>query len=145
MAKKKSPSSTRDASPIARPFLDPQYSRPALSSFRPKPIDLDRRYFRPDESTRPPTTHSPLAARITLQVIKVRQRRRAFHAKLDKYTNPFHYPKTYLRTRLGFSVPRRIEACIRRGVRKEVLHAKRKTGKSGQRKPHRNFWSAISC
>lgn len=151
MARKKSKSSTRDATPTS---LGPP---PALSNYnhlrnpfnitpRPAiPIDLDRRLFRPDESTRPPTTHSSLASRVVLKIITVRQKRRQFHAKIDKYTNPFHYPKTYLRTRLGFSVSRRVETCIRRKIRKEVIFAKRKNGKGGQRKPRRNFWSAIAC
>lgn len=149
----KSKHRTRDASHIASSTaLGEKYSHlknpynitPAAVQYR-EALGLDRRLYRPDKSTRPPTHRSPLAARVTLQVIKVRQRRRQFHAKLDKYTNPFHKPKTYLRTRLGFSLPRRIEACIRRSVRKEVIHAKRHAGKGGQKKPIRNFWSAISC
>lgn len=143
----KSKPRTRDASHIAssRPFTYNQHfdnlAAAALWGDEPK---LDRRQWRPDESTRPPTTRPSRFARVVETVIKVRQRRRQFHARLNKF-NPAYQIRSALRTRLGFSVPRRLEVCLRRSVRKEVMHAKRKSGKAGQRKPIRNFWSAISC
>lgn len=139
---KKSKSSTRGASHTASSAALETGNRP---EFR-KRVELyyDRRLFKPDESTRPPTAKKPLYARVALQVIHVRQKRRQFHAKLQTF-NPLYHARSAIRTRLGFSVPRRLEVCIRRGIRKEVIHATRKAGKAGQRKPVRNFWSAISC
>lgn len=143
---------TRDASPIASHaalgdkyphFKNPYNLTPAAVQFR-EATGLDRRRFRPDKSTRPPTFNRSQFARVALQIVKVRQKKRVFHGKLQKYNPEYHF-KSHLRKRLGFSVPRRIEACIRRWTRKEVLFAKRKTGKSGQKKPHFNFWSALSC
>jgi len=46
---------------------------------------------------------------------------------------------------IGFALPRKVLICIRRKRRKEVLHARRKTGKSGQKRPVRNFYSKIKC
>lgn len=105
----------------------------------------DRRTFRPDRTTRAPSSGPQFAARIVSTAITVRRRQRRFHGIIASYTDPLYHPKRYLRQRLGFSIPRRLEVCIRRKVRKEVIFAKRKAGKGGQRKPIRNFWSAISC
>jgi hypothetical protein len=45
----------------------------------------------------------------------------------------------------AFRVPEEVAVCVRRKIRKEVLHAIRKAGKVGQRRPKRNFTSQISC
>lgn len=47
--------------------------------------------------------------------------------------------------RLAFSVPHEVLTCIRRKQRKQVLFAKRKAGKSGQKKPKWNDESYIRC
>lgn len=44
----------------------------------------------------------------------------------------------------AFEIPRSTLVCVRRAVRKEVLHAKRKAGKA-VRRPKRNALSAVSC
>lgn len=46
---------------------------------------------------------------------------------------------------LHFSVPQDVLVCVRRKKRKEVLHALKKTGKSGQKRPRRNYYSDIHC
>ena len=46
---------------------------------------------------------------------------------------------------LGFSDSRKVLTCVRRTVRKQVLHALGKTGKSGQKKPKWNETSYIHC
>lgn len=47
---------------------------------------------------------------------------------------------------LKFAVPRRVLICIRRKERREVLHAKRFTGRgSGGGAKRRNMWSMIKC
>lgn len=48
-------------------------------------------------------------------------------------------------TRLQFSSPFRVLVCVRRKIRKEVLHAFRKTGKGGQKRPLRTRYRDISC
>lgn len=35
--------------------------------------------------------------------------------------------------------------CVRRRVRKEVLHALKKTGRGGQKSPRWNAWSQVHC
>lgn len=54
-------------------------------------------------------------------------------------------PKTYLPHKLAVKVPRRALLCIKRGLRKEILHATNKTGKSGQQKPRFTQHSQYRC
>ena len=54
-----------------------------------------------------------------------------------KRTGPAH--------RVQFAQPKNVLVCVRRNVRKQVLHALNKTGQSGQRRPRRNEHSEISC
>lgn len=44
-----------------------------------------------------------------------------------------------------FSAPQNVLICVRRKIRKEVMHAFKKAGKTGQRRPRRNAYSSISC
>lgn len=46
---------------------------------------------------------------------------------------------------IAFSAPAETLVCVRRRRRKEVLFAKRKTGKGGQRRPRRSKWSNYKC
>lgn len=46
---------------------------------------------------------------------------------------------------VGFVEPHRVLVCVRRTVRKQVMHAMGKAGKRGQKKPRRNAYSEISC
>jgi hypothetical protein len=46
---------------------------------------------------------------------------------------------------IGFSAPNKVLICVRRNIRKEVLHALNKTGKGGQNPPRRNSYSNIYC
>lgn len=47
--------------------------------------------------------------------------------------------------RVGFQAPDRVLICVRRQRRKEVLFAKNKTGRVGQKTPRFNFYSSVSC
>jgi len=47
--------------------------------------------------------------------------------------------------RIGFIDPARVLVCVRRNVRREVLHAKRKTGRRGQKRARWNQWSRVRC
>ena len=53
--------------------------------------------------------------------------------------------RTTHRLQESFIVPEKVLTCARRKRRTEVLHALKKTGKGGQRKPRRNSTSHISC
>lgn len=44
-----------------------------------------------------------------------------------------------------FRVPNLVAVCVRRKVRKEVLHAQRKTAKGAGSQRKRNIWSGIKC
>lgn len=47
--------------------------------------------------------------------------------------------------RLGFDSPHRVIICLRRKIRKHVLHALGKTGKGGQKRPIRTQYSKFHC
>lgn len=80
----------------------------------------DRRLYKPDARTRPPAASPQRAARVK--------------AKPNRFNG------------LQFSIPNRVAICIRRKIRREVMHALklRKKG-AGSRNRRRNFWSRISC
>lgn len=46
---------------------------------------------------------------------------------------------------VGFEKPREVALCVRRQQRREVLHARRKTGKRGQKKPVWSYYSRVRC
>ena len=145
---KKSKSSTRGAAASSTiGGLKTDYTHlqnPYNITPRPAVLDHDRRLYKPDRTTRPPTNQPPVFARLAIKVVKVKSAKRQFHAKINRF-NPLYRARSHVRKVIGFSVSRRLEACIRRKVRKQVLFAKGKAGKAGQKKPIRNFWSAIRC
>lgn len=51
----------------------------------------------------------------------------------------------YPSARIGFEQPRRVLVCVRRQVRREVLHARGVAGSRGLRAAVRNVYSSISC
>lgn len=48
-------------------------------------------------------------------------------------------------SKIGFQYPKKVLICVRRKMRKQVLHALKKTGKKGQRRPKFNWYSKIRC
>jgi len=46
---------------------------------------------------------------------------------------------------IAFQAPAQTLVCVRRRTRQQVLHAKRKTGKGGQRKSRWRKWSTVRC
>ena len=48
-------------------------------------------------------------------------------------------------TQMRFIAPKEVITCLRRKQRKEVMHAIKKAGKSGQKRPTRNQLSNIKC
>lgn len=126
MAKKKSKSGPRRDTPdiASEPFLP----RPLVVVPAPRlspsvlPDLEDRRRFNPTKTVTPPKSIRKDQARLT--------HRQTRYFKNDP---------------IKFADPTRIALCARREIRKEVLHAKKIAGRSGLKKPRRNFWSSISC
>lgn len=82
------------------------------------PYAGDRRYFTPDASVARPKSVTRSAARI------------------DVGSQP---------AAVRFAEPRLVGICARRQIRKEVLHALKRTRKGAGSKKHFNFWSKVSC
>lgn len=120
-------SEQRDHNTIANTFhvlrAPTVYSRPRASILSYN----DRREFHPDYLFRP-----------------VYSRRMDDRVVTDVNVNkPF--PSKPYKSVFGFASPSKVDLCVRRKQRKEVLFAKRKTGK-GARAPKRfNFWSNVRC
>lgn len=53
--------------------------------------------------------------------------------------------KPLMAIRESFALPKETLVCVRRGVRKEVLHAYKKTGKGARSRRRRNELSDIHC
>lgn len=49
------------------------------------------------------------------------------------------------RDKVAFQMPERVVVCVRRKVRREVLFAKRATGKGSRSFKRRNEWSEVKC
>jgi len=81
----------------------------------------DRRFYRPDRSVRGPASVQRKDTRLVTLPSP---------SKLAAY---------------GFANPSRVAMCVRRKVRKEVIHAIRVAGKRGLKRPKRNFWSNVKC
>lgn len=54
-------------------------------------------------------------------------------------------PKVLKSDRQAFKAPARVVVCVRRQQRKEVMFAKKKAGRGGQRRPRFNWWSRVTC
>lgn len=89
----------------------------------PLTVFEDRRQFHPQGPTRPAASISKSRHRL-----KVRP-------------DPWKQTKATLL----FDTPDKVLVCVRRGIRKEVMHAIGKAGKRGQKKPRRSEYSSISC
>lgn len=50
-----------------------------------------------------------------------------------------------LSARAAFDEPHKVVVCVRRKVRREVLFAKRKTGRGARSPKRRNLWSDVKC
>ncbi|AZL83019.1 hypothetical protein [Apis mellifera associated microvirus 41] len=87
----------------------------------------DRRLYHPDRSMRPVVSFVKSAARVV-----ARQR-------------PSFRQPSQTKAILAFADPSRVLVCLRRSIRREVLHAKRIAGSGGMRRPRRNALSSISC
>lgn len=127
----KSTSRRRDGSIIANRGLSVFRQQPLLpfDMSQLRPIE-DRRTFHPQGETRSArsfrSAHHRLVARPEAPSVLVQR--------------PYHVGHA-----VAFDAPRDVLVCVRRQSRREVLHALRKTGKTGQKRPRRSFFSSISC
>lgn len=92
----------------------------------------DRRFFHPEAPYAPARSFSKTRHRIVYPTPVRRVKRSAQNIS---------YPSPHV----VFANSPKVLICVRRKIRKEVLHAYRKTGKVGQKRPRRNFYSDIHC
>lgn len=107
--------------PVPTPALTPQTWRTGVTNVLADLEDL--RTFHPEPVYRDPLSTSGLPA-------------------TTKQTPP---RKRTLMTQTTFDAPREVAICVRRKQRREVIFAKRKTGKGARARRHRNFWSNVKC
>lgn len=130
MAKKRNRSAQRDHLSIARPS--------AVRNYVPKPVVLvsDRRAFHPRGETAPLSSPRKSQRRVVEKVVVSQPNRN----KMGRAGKPAHHYK------VAFSVPRKVELCVRRQRRRQVLFAMRRTGKGSRAvRRRRNYWSGVSC
>lgn len=126
MAKKSSKSGGRGHTQTARR----QSAPPSFLGSSPILNLSDRRLYHPEGFFRPAIAQPKVAARIIGGPGKSQAGRKLHSLSHEKLT---------------FAVPDKVAICVRRKRRKEVMFAKNKAGKSGQKRPKRNYWSSISC
>lgn len=103
-----------------------------------RPLE-DRRTWDPEGFFRPARTFTGRPARVTPNVNKNRR------FGPDPFSRLRRFPGM-VKDALGFNIPRDVVICARRQIRKQVLHAFRKTGKGKGRKPPKfNYWSKVRC
>lgn len=115
-------SQTRDISTITNmPMLR------SVKKFDYTPI-MDRRIYHPEG------IYSPVYTKFA-QPTKIKEVR----------TRVYTRPTVSFRHDFGFANVSQVITCVRRKIRKQVLHAFKKTGKSGQRTPRYNYLSKVRC
>jgi len=122
----------RDTRRIAKRSLPTTVSSPR-SIIQPLQYDLvdwlsqteDRRTFHPDGPSRP-----------------ARSRFQTFH-RLQ--ATPAVDKTAFWSNGVAFKAPKDVLVCVRRKMRKEVLHAINNAGKRGQKAPRRSEYSDIHC
>lgn len=128
--KKRNRSGQRDVSLVA----SPPAARPNL--VRPAPLVSDRRLYHPDGYKAPVYAPVRTYKRIVEHVVQ-----RPRHSVVRKKNAVWARP-----TRFAFQVPKKVELCVRREKRRQVLFAMRRTGKGSRaRRRRRNYWTGVSC
>ena len=126
MARRNSNRSSVHASAITnRRLLDTVINHYGIPQYRPSIAPVtDRRTYHPAPTFRPVRVSGASGHRL-------------------RVPHPF---KVQLPWQLAFHQPKRIAICVRRKMRREVLHAFRLTGKGSRaRVRKRDQWSDISC
>lgn len=96
----------------------------------------DRREWHPDGPNRPARRFSGTRRPLTLVDRKP--------LNPDRFAYLRQFP-SQTKALVAFENPSDVLVCVRRQQRREVIHATRKAGKVGQKKPRRNALSKISC
>lgn len=129
MAKKSSNSGGRDHSttpsyPVARSLDLPRLS--PIKWYRPETVREQREAVRTFDDRRKPRPSPEMAVTGTTGKKAFQQARALYHK--SQMANPAF-----------------LAACAKRKIRKEVLHALKKSGKNGMSKRRTNFWSDKKC
>lgn len=99
----------------------------------------DRRTWHPEGINRPARLfHAPSA--------RFRQIERPYRRPNEAVRSAaFTAFKSFAPAGIAFQNPSRVLICVRRNIRREVLHARGVAGRSGLRPPRRSWSSGISC
>lgn len=125
----------REISKFARPVAPirlPRLSRVPRVSLT---LYEDRRTFHPDGRLRRPFSLPNSASRIVLK-----DKRNVVQQSGRSYFRPLGTKAV-----LAFAAPSRVATCVRRHRRREVLFARRRTGKGAHARKHFTDLSKISC
>lgn len=128
----------RDTSAIANRRLPPLSN--LTRGLSPLLAIEDRRTWHPEGAQRPARSFNQSQHRLLVPAVPTRR----------PQSRPGRVGSGYPKLRspspvVAFGAPEKVLVCVRRKQREEVLHAKRKTGKSGQKRPRRSWYSRISC
>lgn len=100
----------------------------------------DRRQWHPVGSSAPARSFDRSRHRLTVVDRPIRHKVRSFRG--------FNAPRalsSQTKAALAFSGPSRVLVCVRRQIRREVMHARGLAGQIGFRRPRRTWLSEISC
>ncbi|QXP08043.1 MAG: hypothetical protein [Arizlama microvirus] len=100
----------------------------------------DRRTWHPEGSARPARSFSSSRHRLVVQNVTPKK---LFAKNVDNFAFLRKFPDQ--KAVIAFQAPRRVLLCVRRRIRREVLHAFGKAGKVGQRRPRFSEYSKIKC
>lgn len=144
MAKKRSRRDTTAISNRRLPGSSLLYGSPGTNyvTYLKTPLQLyeDRRLWHPEGAFAPAKSFSRARHRLTLQTYTPAPR----SLNRDRFAHLRSFNRQ-TKARISFAQPDRVLICVRRNIRKQVLHAFRKTGKVGQKRPKFTFYSRISC
>lgn len=102
------------------------------TSLRSRPVGYDLSKFEPFSDSFDPVRPARLFSGVTAQVgVADAPKKRDGRSQVP--------------SQLTFQAPADTVVCIRRRRRKEVLFAKNKAGKRGQKRPRRTAWSDVKC
>lgn len=124
----------------------------------------DRRRFHPEGPDKPARTRRGTVARMSIAGVSSPKNREAFAAaqrarrESQRFSAfglsgvgvgglpPRSKNRTALNARVQFQSPKHVWICVKRKIRKEIMHALKFTGKSVvRRQPRRNMYSDIKC
>lgn len=97
----------------------------------------DRRQWHPEGATRPARSFSSPRHRLVAHS-------RSTQKNPDRFASVRAFPASTFST-VAFAAPSRVLICVRRQIRREVMHAMGHAGKVGQRRPRYSEYSSISC